>query len=131
MLRSGTYLDCVLVHFWIALDNFKIKHKKSGYISILYVEYNGKVGTLLANYKSNKSFMYPDLKSEDLFKIANPYGKAIRELYIAIYSERPVKLNQFENISSDFLDESNYNFDKLISKLDNLEFSTFEIKIKE
>ncbi|HIP29955.1 MAG TPA: hypothetical protein EYG93_03610 [Sulfurospirillum arcachonense] len=27
MLRSGTYLDCVLVHFWIALDTNKVINK--------------------------------------------------------------------------------------------------------
>ncbi len=110
---------------------FNIKHKKSGYFSILYVEHTGKVGVLLANYKSNKSFIYPDIKSENVFKIANPYGKPIQELYVVINSKTPISLDKFENISDTLLDESNYNFSQLISQLNSLEFSTFEIKIRK
>jgi len=110
---------------------FYIKHKKMGYISILYVEHNGKVGILLANKKSYKSFRYPDKKSEDIFRIANPYKKTIKELYVAIHSTRPINLYEFENVSENTLDESNYNFHKLITRLDKLNFCTFVIKISE
>jgi len=110
---------------------FKIKHKNPGYVSILYVEHNGKVGVLLANKNSDKSFRYPKKKSEDIFKVTNPYKKPIKELYVAIYSKKPVELYEFENVSENLLDESNYNFHKLIQKLDNLDFSTFVIKIKK
>ena len=53
-------------------------------------------------------------KSEDVFKIANPYKKTIQELYVAIYSKTPIHLHEFENVSKNLLDESNYNFDQLI-----------------
>ncbi len=110
---------------------FSVKNRKEGYISILYVEHNGKVGVLLANQKSSKDFRYPDLKSSDAFKISNPYKKSIQELYIAIYTKNRLNLDEFENVSENLLDESNYNFEKLISKLDKLNFSTFSIKIRE
>lgn len=109
---------------------FNIKHPKSGYVSILYVEHNGKVGVLLANQKSNQSFTYPDLRSKELFKIANPYNKTIKELYIALYSDTPLDLHDFENVSEDLLDESNYTFSKLLSMLNHSDFSTFIIKIR-
>lgn len=109
---------------------FKVKSKLNGYFSILYVEHNGKVGVLTANQKSKTSFLFPDLKTENSFKIANPYNKPIHELYLLLYSKKPIRLNKFESVSDKFLDESNYNFDKLISKLNSLEFSSFEIKIK-
>ncbi len=109
---------------------FNIKHKKNGYISILYVEHNGKVGILKANKKSNKSFIYPDIKSEDSFTIVNPYNKPISELYIAIYSEQPLDLYEFESVTDNLLDDSNYNFDKLLNRLDKYIFSTYTIKIK-
>ena len=109
---------------------FRIKQSEPSYISILYVEHNGKVGVLLANHKSQKSFTYPDAKDEDLFKIANPYGKTIRELYVAIYSKKPINLDQFEGVSQNLLDESNYAFDKLISMLQKYDYSTYEIKIR-
>jgi len=110
---------------------FNIKHKGMGYVSILYVEHNGKVGVLLANKRSDKSFRYPEKNSEDIFKIANPYKKTIKELYVAIYSKEPIDLSEFENVSENLLDESNYNFHKLIEKLDKLTFSTFVIKIRK
>lgn len=109
---------------------FTVTQKNKGYISILYVEHNGKVGVLLVNKKSNKSFTFPD-SEEESFKIANPYAKAIKELYVVLYSSNPIDLNKFENISEDLLDESNYNFDKLLSKFNEIEYSTYEIKIRK
>jgi len=109
---------------------FKIKLNNKGYASILYVEHNGKVGVLLANKKSTKSFNYPDAKSEDTFSIVNPYKHTIRELYIAIYSKEPIDLDEFENVSDNLLDESNFNFNKLINKLSGIDFSTYKIKIR-
>ncbi|RLA75783.1 MAG: hypothetical protein DRG78_20355 [Epsilonproteobacteria bacterium] len=110
---------------------FNISNTKNGYISILYIEHNGKVGLLLSNKKSDKSFTYPDLKSEDTFKIANPYNKPIQELYIALYSKYKIDLSEFENVSDNLLDESNYNFDNLMVLLDKVNYSTFRIKIKK
>jgi len=110
---------------------FYVKHKSKGYISILYVEHNGKVGVLLANKKSKKSFTFPDIKKEDSYKIVNPYDKTIKELYVVLYSKTPINLHKFENISDNLLDESNYNFDKLLLKFSEYKFSTYEIKIRK
>jgi hypothetical protein len=109
---------------------FELEHKEKGFISILYVEHNGKVGVLLSNKESDKSFKYPDAKNEDVFKIANPYGKTIRELYVAIYSKEPIDLNQFENVGHSLLDDSNFAFEKLISLLQEYDYSTYAIKIR-
>ena len=110
---------------------FYIKHKSKGYISILYVEHNGKVGVLLGNKQSKKSFTFPDIKKEDSYKIVNPYDKTIKELYVVLYSKTPINLHKFENISDNLLDESNYNFDKLILKFNEYNFSSYEIKIRK
>lgn len=110
---------------------FNINLKKRGYISILYVEHNGKVGVVLSNKLENKNFTYPDLKSEDTFKVVNPYGKTIKELYVILYSKKQIDLSEFENVSNNLLDNSNYNFDKLIKKLSNVKYSTFTIKIRK
>lgn len=111
--------------------HFNLKHKEKGYLSILYVEHDGKVGILLANKKSSHSFRYPDVKSRDIFSVANPYKKTIQELYVAIYSKKPLSLHEFEHVSENLLDESNYNFHKLVSRLDSLDFSSFVIKIRK
>jgi len=110
---------------------FYIRHNNQAYISVLYVEHNGKVGILLANKKSKKSFVFPDIKKEDVLKIINPYGKTIKELYVVLSSKEPINLHKFENISDSLLDESNYNFDKLLLKLNEYNFSTYEIKIRK
>lgn len=110
---------------------FNITNHISGFFSILYVEHNGKVGVLLENQHAEKSFRYPEATSGEKFKIANPYNKPIQELYIAIFSKEPINILDFEAVSDNLLDESNYNFDKLISKLNDLEYSTFMIKIRK
>lgn len=110
---------------------FNINITKKVYVSILYVEHNGKVGVLLLNKLQDKNFTYPNLKNEDTFKISNPYGKTIKELYVALYSYTPIDLNEFENVSENLLDESNYNFHQLIEKLSHTKFSTYTIKIRK
>lgn len=109
---------------------FNIQHKEPGFISILYVEHNGKVGVLLENKISRGNFRYPAKESEEIFSVANPYKKTIYELYIAIYSKESVDLQQFENVGESYLDESNYNFHKLIEYLGKYSYSTYAIKIK-
>jgi len=108
---------------------FALKHSKPGYISILYVEHNGKVGVLLANYFSKKPFIYPGEGDELAFKITNPYGEPISELYIALYSHKRINLAEFEGVGESHLDESNYNFDKLCKLFERYPYSTSKIKI--
>jgi hypothetical protein len=108
---------------------FSIKQKVSGFVSIVYVEHNGKVGVLLANKKSESGFTFPETKSEENFKIVNPYGKTIRELYVVLYSEKEIDLTGFEIITQNLLDESNYNFDELIILMKKYNFSSYKIKI--
>jgi len=109
---------------------FNIQHKTAGFISILYVEHNGKVGVLLQNYSSRKNFRYPNKTSSDIFKISNPYGHTIYELYVAIYTPQKIDLHEFENISDTQLDESNYNFHKLVKLLNTHTYSTYTVKIQ-
>lgn len=110
---------------------FKINHKEKGYISILYVEHNGKVGVLMANKSSEKSFLFPEKTNKNSFTVANPYKKTIKELYIVLHSKEELNLHKFENVGASYLDESNYNFDKLTVLLNETEFATFEIKIRK
>ena len=109
---------------------FNIEQVQAGYVSILYVEHNGKVGVLLANYQSKASFQYPNIQTESAFKITNPYDKTIKELYLVIYSKKMINLAEFEGVSGTQLDESNYNFNKLITILHHYDFSSYKIKIK-
>ncbi len=109
---------------------FEIKHSQPGYISVLYVEHNGKVGVLFSNLVSEKHLIYPSAESEDTFVISNPYKEPIKELYIALYSKEPIDLSMFEEVTSTVLDKTNYNFDRLLFVLNNVVFSSYQIKIK-
>jgi hypothetical protein len=93
---------------------FKITSKHKGYISILYSEANGKVGVILNNIPINKKLIYPKQNDENKLLAYNPTKNTIVELYICIYSKNKLDLREFENISDDLLDESNYNFDRLL-----------------
>jgi hypothetical protein len=110
---------------------FDIKNQGIGYMSLLYVEHNGKVGVLFSNEKVSGSFRYPSQDDEDSFEIANPYHQNIYELYVAIYSQTELDLSIFENVANEYLDETSYNFDTLVDILDGERFSTYRIKIKK
>ena len=94
--------------------NFKVISKNKGYISILYVENNGKVGVILPNATIKQKLIYPSKKDEEALIAYNPYQKTISEMYVCIYSPTKLDLSEFENIDDDLLDESNYHFDKLL-----------------
>ena len=110
--------------------HFDIEFKKPGYLSVLYVESNGKVGILLDNQKHSKSMRYPEIKSEEEFIIANPYKKTLTEMYIAIHSKEKMSLKEFEVIDNSYLDDSNYKFAILADKLNTTDFASSIIKIR-
>lgn len=109
---------------------FSINFNQPGYLSILYVESNGKVGVLLKNKKLHKSMVFPDPESDEEFVVANPYKETIIEMYIALYSKTRLDLSLFELVDNSYLDESTYNFTSLVEKLKNIEFSSEVIKIR-
>jgi len=109
---------------------FQIKSKNSGYVSMLYVEANGKVGVLYANKKSRASLSYPEKNSDEELTVANPYKKILHEMYVALWSPNKVNLTSFENVQSDYLDNSNYKFHELVKLLDKVDNSSVVVKIK-
>ncbi|MEA2050236.1 MAG: LPP20 family lipoprotein [Campylobacterota bacterium] len=110
---------------------FKITAPNKGYVSILYSESNGKVGVVLANKNINKELIYPKQNDENQLIAYNPTKNTIVELYIAVYSKDKLDLQEFENISENILDESNYNFDKLLDIIKNNKFSSIKLKIRK
>jgi hypothetical protein len=109
---------------------FNIKLKNKGFVSILYVDAQGKVALLMSNEYKSKSFRFPSINSEDIFTLTNLNNDTTYELIVAIYSKEKIDLSLFEEVNEEILDENNFNFDKLIKKLNNLEFTTHKIKIK-
>ncbi len=109
---------------------FKITSKEKGYVSILYSETNGKVGVILSNQKINQKFVYSKQNDENQLISYNPTKNTIVELYICIYSKSKLDLREFENISDNLLDESNYSFDKLLDIIKKNKFNTIKLKVK-
>ncbi len=109
---------------------FDISTTHKGYISILYSEANGKVGVILSNNKIKKNLIYPNKKDENQLIAYNPSSKTIIEWYICVYSSKKLDLSEFENISENPLDESNYNFDKLLDIIKYNKYSSVKVKIR-
>ncbi len=109
---------------------FKINTKKKGYVSILYSESNGKIGVILDNIKIYKHIAYPKDTDENKLTAYNPSKDTVTEMYIAIYSKNKIDLKEFEQVSDNILDESNYNFNKLLTLLDSNQYSLLTLKIK-
>lgn len=109
---------------------FSIGLKKPGYVSMLYVEANGKVGVLFANKKQSRSSTYPAKNSDEELVVANPYKKVLNEMYLTTLSQKPLNLTLFESVQSSYLDESNYKFAELVTLLDKTDFSSVVVKIK-
>ena len=109
---------------------FNIVSKTTGYISILYVEANGKVGVIFGNQNIDKKIVYPKKNAQEQLIAYNPTKTTITEQYICIYSKEKLDLREFENISDNLLDESNYNFDKLLDIIKDKKFSSLKLKIR-
>lgn len=109
--------------------NFKVLMEKPGYVSIVYAESSGKVGVILDNKQAKKSFSFPDGNIE--FIISNLGHVTLTEMYVVLWSEKRVDLDQLNNVSASYLDESSYGLDLLLSMLTNISYSSVIIKIAD
>jgi len=115
------------------LFSLKSNYSKNKFVSILYVEQNGKVGVISANKKLDKTLRIP-AKNEDKLQAYNPTKKTITEMYVALVTKKRLDLREFETISDTVLDESNYNFHKLLAIMKSSEnrnnYATLKVKIR-
>ena len=109
---------------------FDVTSRDKGFVSILLVEKNGKVGVLYSNIESHSKMVVPSKDSDEEIIVSNPEQKVLHEMYVAIWSENPRDLSLFEDIQSDYLDDSNYKFGDLTNLLDTVDYSSAVIKIK-
>ncbi|MEA3513678.1 MAG: LPP20 family lipoprotein [Campylobacterota bacterium] len=119
-----------MIYSYPEMMRFFIQTKHKGYISLLYSEESGKVGVILENAPIDKTLTYPKKDAPNQLIAYNPSKKTITELYVAIYSKQKLDLREFETISENLLDESNYNFDKLLDIIKTKEFTTIKLKIR-
>lgn len=111
------------------LMSFSIHSSAPGFVSILYAEASGKSGVIIGNKKINKQLTFPSKADEDELVISNPTGIALSEMYIAIWSESPISLDQLYPVTSDYLDESAYNFHNIFELLSKHQYASKVIKI--
>jgi len=113
---------------------FRVNSSKKGYISIFSVYENGTVSTLVRNISIEKDKIQnvPDAEFETIAE-AGLITKGIEtfDLYVLLYSEKKLRLDDFAYADSEIIDEEKYkNFDELIEFLQNKEFTTLKVVTK-
>jgi hypothetical protein len=111
------------------LMSFSISSAKPGFVSILYAEASGKSGVIMSNKKITETLNFPSKADEDELMISNPTGSTLSEMYIAIWSESPVSLDQLYPVTSDYLDESAFNLHDVFELLSKHRYTSKVIKI--
>ena len=113
---------------------FKVKSKRSGYISILTVYEDGTVSSLVRNIpiKPNKIEKIPDEEFESIPE-AGLIKKGIEtyDLYICIFSKKRLHFESFAYADDELINEEKYkNFDELIEFLDRKIYTTLKVVTK-
>lgn len=115
--------------------SFTLSSTNDGFVSLLDVFEDGSVAVLSANIPISKSTLatVPSIKDKNDFEAATlTKGKDSFDLFVAIYSEKPLNLDRFiladDNVQTS---ENAKSFDKLISFLNGKRFSTLKITTKK
>jgi hypothetical protein len=111
---------------------FTFNSKKSGYITLLDVYENGIVTLLQPSIRITKTLQIPPKNSQNYFEaglVQN--GVDTYDLYVAIFSKKPLDMSRFEYANSDLASsEVAYKFDELIENLDNYNYATILLRTK-
>jgi len=109
----------------------EVESKKGGYLSIIAVYENGKVGVMLENRKisKNKLHYFPSKEDNiDLVAGLNEENRATKDLYFAFVTPERINLAKFETISDHLLGEKEYRFNQVINLCKNHDFATTLIR---
>lgn len=114
--------------------DFTVRSKKDGYISIVSVYEDGTVSTLIKNIKVKKDKKRVVPSQDDPIELTagliNP-TKETYDLYIAIYSKKPLSLEQFATAHTELIEDEKYkNFDEFIEFLDTKTFCSIKLITK-
>ena len=113
---------------------FKVKSKKSGYVSIVSVYEDGTVATLVRNIaiKKDKLQNIPDKDYESIPEAGlMQRGLETFDLYVLIYSDKRLRFDSFAYADSELISEEKYkNFDELIEFIDDKRYSTLKVVTK-
>ncbi|MEA2073041.1 MAG: LPP20 family lipoprotein [Campylobacterota bacterium] len=114
-------------------DVFKleVKSKEDGFLSILVVYENGKVGVLLENRAIKKESLELFPKADDNFDMVaglNEDNSATKDLYFAFVTPTRINLAEFETVSGSLLGEKEYRFNQVISLCSKYNFASTLIR---
>jgi hypothetical protein len=113
---------------------FEVKSSKSGYVSILTVYEDGTVSVLMKNIKIQKNITtsIPD-KEFEAIPIAGlmTKGKDTFDMYIAIYSQKKIILDNFALADENMINDEKYkNLDQLLYFFDDYSYTTLRVITK-
>lgn len=113
--------------------SLKITSKADGYLSLVVVYEDGKVGVLLSNEYINKdkAIKFPSEQSqEEMIAGLVEYNKATKDLYFAFISPKTIDLTSFQEQENKQVGESEYRFNDVIKLSEVYEFSTILLRTK-
>jgi len=115
--------------------SFTLSSSNDGFISLLDVFEDGSVAVLSSNIPTSKNspVIVPNLKDKNDFEAATLVeGKDSFDLFVAIYSDKPLNLDRFIIADANLQNSENAkSFDKLIGFLNGKRFSTLKITTKK
>ena len=111
---------------------FTFKTKKRGYITLLDVYKNGIVTLLDTSVDIKRKLYIPAIKDGYKYEATTlNYGENTYDLYVAIFTKKPIELDMFEYKNQDMTtNEKAHKFGELIDILDGYEYSTILVKTK-
>ena len=114
-------------------DVFKleIESKEDGFLSLLVVYENGKVGILAKNrvIKKNTIAYFPKEESSfDMVAGLNEDNSATKDLYFAFVTPHRINLAEFEPVSNRLLGENEYRFNKVLNLCSKYDFASTLIR---
>lgn len=112
--------------------NFIIRSKKAGYVSLLSVYEDGKVGVMLSNASitPKHAILFPKADA-DVEMVAGlvEAGKPTQDLYVLIYSESKIDMTRFERVTDQLItSEQEFRFSEVIKLLKKGSYTTLLLK---
>ena len=111
---------------------FKLSSVNSGYITLLNVYENGIVTLLQSSTPIKNNIQIPSKDSTNYFEAGLvKEGVNTYDLYVAIYTEKPLDMSRFEYANEDLAEsELAYKFDELIELLSEYDYSSVLIRTR-
>ena len=122
-------------HDFLEGDGFHLHlgSTNDGYVSVLNVYEDGRVGVVLSNQviKKNVNFTYPDYKSGQEF-VAHLIKPSVptKDMYVALFSLTKLDLTLFEEQASQQVTDKEYRFNDLLTLFPHYNYVTLVLRTR-